>query len=128
MIHRVLTFINGFGCQRRRTPQHAPLVVDHDVDDDWEIVNHASRSRARFVKAVRRVMKILFLRRIHSQLGSWLNTSISRTTSMQHKRRIIAQLYASWPRTVLSGTAALFNHLVRRQGRLAYARPSARRP
>ena len=122
-------------CKRRHnTSPHVP--VDDLFDDEWDVitvpshaavelpqhvVNNSTRSTVPHLReTVKRIIKLLMLRKIHSRIGSWLNTSMSRTEQARATRKTLATLYATWPRTVLRRTACIFDHLERRRGILQY--------
>ncbi len=75
-------------------------------------------ARKRFQRAIKRVKNLLALRKLWSRLGAWLNVSSFR----QHpSRKSVAWTFAYLGK-IVRPVAPLFNHLVRRRGRLQYDR------
>ena len=75
-------------------------------------------ARKRFQRAIKRVKNLLALRKLWSRLGAWLNVSSFR----QHpSRKAVAWTFAYLGK-IVRPVAPLFNHLVRRRGRLQYDR------
>ena len=72
----------------------------------------------RFRRAIKKVKNLLALRILWSRLGGWLNVS-----SFRHhpSRRSVAWTFAYLGK-IVRPVAPLFNHLVRRRGRLQYDR------
>ena len=120
----------GNFCARRRAVNQIDVngLIAIEADEPWIVIPHAinqaqpNEGRHRFIKSVRRIVRLLFLRRVHSRLGSWLNTAASRQPHNASTRRIIAHMYATWPRTILRNTARIFEHLQRQRGVLVYRR------
>jgi len=78
----------------------------------------AAPARERFRRAIKKVKNLLALRILWSRLGGWLNVS-----SFRHhpSRRSVAWTFAYLGK-IVRPVAPLFNHLVRRRGRLQYDR------
>jgi hypothetical protein len=78
----------------------------------------ATPARERFRRAIKKVKNLLALRILWSRLGGWLNVS-----SFRHhpSRRSVAWTFAYLGK-IVRPVAPLFNHLVRRRGRLQYDR------
>ena len=81
-----------------------------------EIPNEEHPSRIRFRRTVRKIIKLLTLRKIFSRAGSYLNTSMSRRPQNAHIRRVMTEIFTSWPRTILKGAKVIFDHLKRVRG------------
>ena len=93
-------------------------------DEQWlftnEIPDEEHQSRTRFRRTVRKIVKLLAFRKIFSRAGSYLNTSMSRRPQNAHIRRVMTEIFTSWPTTILKGTKVIFDHLERRRGVLVY--------
>jgi hypothetical protein len=78
----------------------------------------ANQARESFRRAIKKVKNLLVLRILWSRLGAWLNVS-----SFRHhpSRRSVAWTFAYLGK-IVRPVAPLFNHLVRRRGRLQYDR------
>jgi hypothetical protein len=75
-------------------------------------------ARERFRRAIKKVKNLLALRILWSRLGGWLNVSAFRH---HPSRRSVAWTFAYLGK-IVRPVAPLFNHLVRRRGRLQYDR------
>jgi hypothetical protein len=73
-------------------------------------------ARERFQRAIKKVKNLLALRKLWSRLGGWLNVSAFRH---HPSRRSVAWTFAYLGK-IVRPVAPLFNHLVRRRGRLQY--------
>ena len=75
-------------------------------------------ARERFRRAIKKVKNLLAFRKLWSWLGGWLNVSAFRH---HPSRRSVAWTFAYLGK-IVRPVAPLFNHLVRRRGRLQYNR------
>jgi hypothetical protein len=75
-------------------------------------------ARERFQRAIKKVKNLLAFRKLWSRLGGWLNVSAFRH---HPSRRSVAWTFAYLGK-IVRPVAPLFNHLVRRRGRLQYDR------
>ena len=96
--------------------------VDFEVDA-WEVVNmpvHTHDARVRFVRVVRRVVMLLRLRYMWSQLMSFLNTPAARRNQLQRHRITQLVTYLNTFLRRAHNARQLFGHLTRRKGKLVY--------
>ena len=92
-----------------------------EEEDEWTLVPPLNPNPSRrFVKAVRKIIKLLRLRKIWGKAGRWLQLPISHRPRYVRARRIISHIFASWPTAVLRGSKIMFAHLERVNGRLVY--------
>ena len=112
-------------CHRRQGTyrHHRDIHEDLYHEDEWTlIVNQVGHTpNGRFIRIVKRVMKLLILRRIFAKAGHYLGTSVSRRAENAHIRTVMAYIFTTWPRAVLKNNKTIFGHLKRERGRLVYA-------
>jgi hypothetical protein len=135
----------GSVCSRGRRAPQTEEEPDGATSEDWEliapavpVVDQPSAYRGRFVfqgnrvlpaivapaclkfqRVVKKIKNLLVLRKLWSRLGGWLNVSAFRH---HPSRKAVAWTYVYLGRVVVRPVAPLFNHLVRRRGRLQYDR------
>ena len=90
-------------------------------ENEWILIPPQQQNpNRRFVKAVKRIIKLLRLRKIWGKAGRWLQLPNAHHPRNVRTRRVITHIFASWPTTVLRGTKVIFAHLERVNGRLVY--------
>ena len=135
----------GSVCSRGPLVPQTEEEPDGATSEDWEliapavpVVDQPSAYRGRFVfqgnrvlpaivtpaclkfqRVVKKIKNLLVLRKLWSRLGGWLNVSAFRH---HPSRKAVAWTYVYLGRVVVRPVAPLFNHLVRRRGRLQYNR------
>ena len=122
----------GSACSRGRRVPQTEEEPDGATSEDWELIAPAAPvvvdrvlpaivtpARLKFQRAVKKIKNLLVLRKLWSRLGGWLNVSAFRH---HPSRKSVAWTFAYLGRVVVRPVAPLFNHLVRRRGRLQYDR------
>jgi hypothetical protein len=120
--------IMGNFCNRRNSLSNHTFQ-ETDNDHEWEVISIASdstsaltaalqSSKLTFKKAVKLVIKLLFIRRLWASIGRWLSTRHS--WNNENQRRVIANIWYVWKIKYIRRYCVVFNHLHRRNRTLTY--------
>ena len=122
-------------CQRRsRSGQAQPFVAvaahlgaAFEDNEPWVLIQQEPNvaapneaARRRLIKAVRKIIMLLVVRRIWGNLGNWLSTRQSWRSP--RNRRILSNFWNTLAASHIRRFARVFNHVERRQGKLQYKR------
>ena len=110
-------------CQRRNSINNAintDVEQEQEQEQEWLLIPAQPRTPGRFHRAVRTIIKLLKLRIVFAHAGHYLDNPISRRHSNRHIRAVMTEIFTRWPRTVLRGTKAIFDHVKRVNGVLVY--------
>jgi hypothetical protein len=95
-------------------------------EQEWTLIpseentNTTTTTNTRFKRSVKRIIKLLQWRKLFARSGMYLQTSRSRRTENARIRRVMTEIFTTWPRTILKKTKVIFEHLKRERGVLIY--------
>ena len=106
----------GARCSRRkRTGGIDPPDLLREADEGWLIIQQTRNLR--FRKAVKRVMSLLIVRKLWSQVGRWLNSEANKG---HVRRQALVSFWSLTCKTTIKRYKPLFDQVHRRRGSLEY--------
>ena len=92
-------------------------------EQEWTLIPsevNTTTTNTRFKRSVERIIKLLQWRKLFARSDMYLQTSRSRRTENARIRRVMTEIFTTWPRTILKKTKVIFEHLKRERGVLIY--------